>query len=77
LKLGELPFHPYEPIHLVADTHLAQSMGWMPRTNLAYAVWELAQTQFPELAVTKPAQYLDHRTRAGEAAVLHANAVRS
>jgi len=70
LNLGAMPFHPYEPMQLVADTHLAQSMGWMPRTNLAYAVWQLAQTQFPGLAVTKPEQHLEHRTH--EPAVLHA-----
>ncbi len=73
LQLGALPFHPYEPMHLVADTHLAQSMGWAPRTNLAYAVWELARTQFPELVVTEPEQYLERHGRAGHgAAVLHA-----
>jgi nucleoside-diphosphate-sugar epimerase len=63
LELGRLPFHPYEPMQLVADIHLAQSLGWEPRTNLAYAVWELAQASFPGLAVTKPAQF---RTAAGE-----------
>lgn len=57
LRLGDLPFHPYEPMNLVADIHLAQSIGWRPRTNLAYAVWELAQSQFPELRVTRPEQY--------------------
>lgn len=61
LELGVLPFHPHEPMHLVADTHLAQSMGWVPRTNLAYAVWELARTQFPGLKVSEPVQYLEHR----------------
>ncbi len=73
LELGALPFHPYEPMHLVADTHLAQSMGWAPRTNLAYAVWELARTQFPNLKVTKPSQYLEGRGPIGHgAALLHA-----
>lgn len=57
LRLGEMPFHPYEPMNLVADIHLAQSLGWQPRTNLAYAVWQLAQSQFSELQVTKPEQY--------------------
>lgn len=57
LRLGEMPFHPYEPMNLVADIHLAQSLGWQPRTNLAYAVWQLAQSQFPELQVTQPEQY--------------------
>jgi UDP-glucose 4-epimerase len=60
LELGALPFHAYEPMHLVADIHLAQSLGWQPRTNLAYAVWELAQASFPGLAVSRPQQYNDH-----------------
>ena len=66
LKLGALPFHPYEPMNLVADIHLAQSLGWQPRTNLAYAVWELAQASFPGLKVTRPRQF-DDRQQAVEA----------
>jgi nucleoside-diphosphate-sugar epimerase len=57
LGLGEMPFHPYEPMHLVADIHLAESLGWKPKTNLAYAVWQLAQSQFPDLQVKRPEQY--------------------
>jgi UDP-glucose 4-epimerase len=57
LQLGAVPFHPQEPMNLVADIHLAKSLGWEPRTNLAYAVWELARSQFPELAVTEPERY--------------------
>jgi nucleoside-diphosphate-sugar epimerase len=57
LRLGDVPFHPYEPMNLVADIHLANSLGWKPKTNLAYAVWQLAQSQFPELQVTQPEQY--------------------
>ena len=57
LELGAMPFHPQEPMNLVADIHLAQSLGWQPKTNLAYAVWELAQSQFPELTLKKPEQY--------------------
>jgi nucleoside-diphosphate-sugar epimerase len=56
LKLGAMPFHPQEPMQLVADIHLAQSLGWEPRTNLAYAVWQLAQSQFPTLSVKQPEQ---------------------
>jgi hypothetical protein len=52
-----MPFHPYEPMNLVADIHLAESLGWKPRTNLSYAVWQLAQSQFPGLRVTQPEQY--------------------
>jgi dTDP-glucose 4,6-dehydratase len=57
LRLGEMPFHPYEPMNLVADIHLANSLGWKPRTNLAYAVWQLARSQFPELQVAEPEQF--------------------
>ena len=57
LRLGDVPFHPYEPMNLVADIHLANSLGWKPKTNLAYAVWQLAQSQFPELQVKQPEQF--------------------
>ncbi|MGD0888993.1 MAG: NAD(P)-dependent oxidoreductase, partial [Acidobacteriaceae bacterium] len=57
LRLGDMPFHPYEPMNLVADIHMARSLGWQPRTNLAYAVWQLAQSEFPELQVAQPEQY--------------------
>jgi nucleoside-diphosphate-sugar epimerase len=57
LRLGEMPFHPYEPMNLVADIHLAESLGWKPKTNLAYAVWQLAASQFPDLQVKQPEQY--------------------
>ena len=57
LQLDALPFHPYEPMNLVADIHLAESLGWRPRTNLAYAVWQLAQSQFPDLGVSEPERY--------------------
>ena len=57
LQLGEVPLHPYEPMNLVADIHLAESLGWKPKTNLAYAVWQLARSQFPDLQVTQPEQH--------------------
>ena len=57
LQLGVLPFHPQEPMQLVADIHLMQSLGWTPRTNLAFAVWQLAQSQFPTLQLRKPEQH--------------------
>ena len=57
LQLGAVPFHSQEPMNLVADIHLARSMGWEPRTNLAYAVWQLARSQYPELKVIKPEQF--------------------
>jgi UDP-glucose 4-epimerase len=57
IAMGARPFHPLEPLSLVADISRTQSLGWKPRTNLAYAVWQLAQSQFPELELTKPEQY--------------------
>ena len=58
LKLGVLPFYSQEPMNLVADIHLARSCGWTPRTNLAYAVWQLARSQFPLLRVREPSHWL-------------------
>ncbi len=57
LQLGVRPFHPLEPMNLVADIRLAESLGWRPRTNLAYAVWQLAQSRFPAPNVQQPAQF--------------------
>ena len=54
LRFGELPFHPHEPMQLVADIGRARALGWQPRTNLAYAVWQLARTLFPELSLKEP-----------------------
>ena len=54
LRFGELPYHPHEPMHLVADIGLARALGWRPRTNLAYAVWQLARTMYPELQTKEP-----------------------
>ena len=57
IVLGAKPFHPQEPINLIADISRMRSLGWEPRTNLAYAVWQLAKVQFPELAVRQPKQF--------------------
>ena len=54
LQFGALPYHPHEPMHLVADIHKAAQLPWQPRTNLAYAVWELAQSAYPSLPVCRP-----------------------
>jgi len=51
------PFHPYEPMHLVPDISRARQVGWKPKTNLAYAVWQLAKSQFPKLDIREPAQF--------------------
>ena len=57
LQLGARPFHPLEPNQLVADISRTMSLGWKPRINLAYAVWQLARSRYPALAVTEPEKY--------------------
>lgn len=57
IKFGEMPFHPHEPMHLVADISRARDLGWKPRTNFSYAVWQLARSQYPDLAVREPKQF--------------------
>jgi UDP-glucose 4-epimerase len=57
VKFGEMPFHPHEPMHLVADISRARELGWQPRTNLAYAVWQLAKSKYPNLPVREPRQF--------------------
>ena len=58
VRFGDRPFHPHEPMHLVADIGRMRTMGWEPRTNLAYAVWQMARIEFPGLAVRQPEQFL-------------------
>jgi nucleoside-diphosphate-sugar epimerase len=58
IQLGVRPFHPLEPANLVADISRTRALGWKPRTNLAYAVWQLARAKFPTLTLTQPEQYL-------------------
>jgi UDP-glucose 4-epimerase len=49
----------FEPKYVVADTARAQSLlGWRCQTNFAYAVWELAQTLFPEQQLRQPRRSL-------------------
>lgn len=57
IQLGARPFHPLEPNSLIADISRTESLGWRPKINLAYAVWQLAQSKFPDLAVVRPEQY--------------------
>jgi UDP-glucose 4-epimerase len=55
LRFGARPYPPQEPMHLVADTRRARrELGWQAGTELAYAVWQLARTGFPELKVRCP-----------------------
>jgi UDP-glucose 4-epimerase len=57
IQLGARPFHPLEPVNLVADISRTQSLGWSPKINLAYAVWQLAKSQYADLTVAKPEQF--------------------
>jgi UDP-glucose 4-epimerase len=59
IEFGARPFHSLEPMQLVADISRAQALGWRPKTNLAYAVWQLAKKDFPKLMVSQPIQYRD------------------
>ena len=54
LHFGARLYHPYEPMHLVADIAALRNTGWSPRTPLSYAVWQLAQQQCPELKLRRP-----------------------
>ena len=55
LAFGEIPMHPYEPQHSVANiAHSEAQLGWKPRTSLAYSVWELAQEIAPSLKLKQP-----------------------
>jgi nucleoside-diphosphate-sugar epimerase len=57
IQFGARPYLPHEPMYLVPDTGAAlKSLGWQAQTNVAFAVWELAQDSFPQLKVRKPAQ---------------------
>jgi UDP-glucose 4-epimerase len=58
IRFGELPFHPREPMHLVADISRMKALGWQPKVDLSYAVWQLAQTQFPSLPAQQPKELL-------------------
>ncbi len=57
VEFGTKSHHPYEPRYLVADTLVAETLGWRCRTNLAYAVWQLAKRDYPQLHLKEPEQY--------------------
>ena len=57
VNMGERPLHALEPMGLVANITRAKSLGWTPRTNLAYAVWQLARSQYPELRINAPERF--------------------
>jgi len=57
IQLSARPFQRFEPNGLVADISRIESLGWRPKINLAYAVWQLARTSFPDLTLTEPEKY--------------------
>jgi UDP-glucose 4-epimerase len=55
LQFGRAPLQPFEPSYLVADISRARvELGWEPRINLAYAVWQLALEVAPTLKLLEP-----------------------
>ena len=57
LGFGERELNPYEPHFSVAKiSHAAEKLCWKPRTNLAFAVWELSQEIAPSLKLKRPAR---------------------
>ncbi|MDX6766675.1 MAG: NAD(P)-dependent oxidoreductase [Candidatus Methylacidiphilales bacterium] len=59
LRFGERPYAPFEPMFLAADiTRAGHDLGWRPRKNLAFSVWQLAQESFPGLKLEKPQEWI-------------------
>jgi nucleoside-diphosphate-sugar epimerase len=59
LNFGARARTPFEPKYLVADISRArQSLGWQPKTNFTYAIWQLAQESFPTLALKQPTRFI-------------------
>jgi UDP-glucose 4-epimerase len=59
LTFGERQLTKFEPKHLVANIDRAQAeLGWHPRVNFAYGVWQLARESFPSLNLKQPKQWL-------------------
>jgi nucleoside-diphosphate-sugar epimerase len=57
LEFGRNEMHPYEPnFSVAAITRADETLGWKPRTSLAYAVWELAQEIAPSLNLKCPSR---------------------
>ena len=55
LNFGVRDYARFEPHFMVADAAQAHTLlGWHPRVNLAYAVWELACASFPSLKPLQP-----------------------
>lgn len=59
LHFGGRQLTKFEPKHLAADISRAhRELGWQPRQNFAYAVWQLAQESFPTLKLRQPKPWL-------------------
>jgi UDP-glucose 4-epimerase len=57
LRFGARCYMPFEPKFLVANIVQAENaLGWTPRTNLAYSVWQLAIEHFPQVKVKRPVE---------------------
>lgn len=57
LVFGERSLGKFEPEYLVADiTSAEKELDWMPKYNLAYAVWQLARESFPALKLKRPSE---------------------
>jgi nucleoside-diphosphate-sugar epimerase len=55
LNFGARGYAPFEPHFMVADaSRAATELGWRPRINLAYAVWQLAHESFPSVKLRLP-----------------------
>ncbi|MFN2476894.1 MAG: NAD-dependent epimerase/dehydratase family protein [Chthoniobacterales bacterium] len=55
LNFGARDYARFEPMFLGADISKAgEQMNWIPRHNLAHAVWQLAHESFPQLKVREP-----------------------
>jgi len=57
LNFGARDYARFEPHFMVADATRAHTLlGWRPRINLAYAVYELACASFPSLKLRQPSE---------------------
>ena len=59
LNFGARDYAPFEPKYLVAGISCVRAvLGWGPKINFAYAVWQLAQESFPALKLKQPQRAL-------------------
>lgn len=59
LRFTDDPAGHTTPVMRTASTQAAlNDLGWKARTNLSYAVWELARSTHPTLPIRQPGQWL-------------------